>query len=216
MMCCVRETKAWVLGVLIGLAVLLQAGLAHAGPREELVVAGGCFWCVEKDFESVPGVISAVSGFSGGKSTNPTYKSHAGHYEVVKITFDAGKISRDKVLNMFMRSIDPTDPGGQFCDRGSAYKTALFYKGAAQKASAQKAVAEAGKDLGRKIVTKVLPLKGFYAAEAYHQDYYKSSKVVLTRAGPKSKAAAYKFYRKACGRDKKVKALWGSAAPFAG
>lgn len=216
MMCCVREMKAAALVVLIGLALMLQAAMANAGPREELVVAGGCFWCVESDFESVPGVVSVVSGFSGGKSTNPTYKSHAGHYEAVKITFDAGKISRDKVLNMFMRSIDPTDAGGQFCDRGAAYKTALFYKGAEQKASAQKAIADAGRDLGRKIATKVLPLKGFYPAGAYHQDYYKSSAVVLTRAGPKSKASAYKFYRKACGRDKKVKALWGSAAPFAG
>ena len=216
MMCCVREMKAAALVVLIGLAMMLQAVMAHAGPREELVVAGGCFWCVESDFESVPGVIEAVSGFAGGKSKNPTYKNHTGHYEVVKITFDAGKISRDKVLNMFMRSIDPTDAGGQFCDRGPAYKTALFYKGAAQMASAEKAIAEAGRDLGRKIATKVLPLNGFYPAEAYHQDYHKSSKVVLTRAGPKSKASAYKFYRKACGRDKKVKALWGSAAPFAG
>ncbi len=212
---CVREVKTVALMLLIGAALLLQGTVAHAGPREELVVAGGCFWCVESDFESVPGVVSAVSGFSGGKSKNPTYKSHAGHYEAVKITFDAGKISRDKVLSMFMRSIDPTDAGGQFCDRGAAYKTAVFYKGAEQKASAQKAVADAGKDLGRKIVTKVLPLNGFYPAEAYHQDYYKSSKVVLTRAGPKSKASAYKFYRKACGRDAKVKALWGGAAPFA-
>lgn len=216
MMCCVREMKAAALAVLIGLALMLQAGIANAGPREEIVLAGGCFWCVESDFERVPGVLSAVSGFAGGKTTNPTYKNHTGHYEVVKITFDAGKISREEILHKFMRSIDPTDDGGQFCDRGPAYKTALFYDGAAQKAAAEQAIAEAGQDLGRKIVTRVLPLNGFYAAEDYHQDYYKSSALVLTRAGPKSKAEAYKFYRKACGRDKTVKALWGSAAPFAG
>ncbi|MCV2892512.1 peptide-methionine (S)-S-oxide reductase MsrA [Lentibacter sp. XHP0401] len=216
MMCCVREMKAVMLAALIGVALLLQCGVAHAGPREEIVVAGGCFWCVESDFEKVPGVIDAVSGFAGGKSTNPTYKNHTGHYEVVKITFDAGKISRDEILHKFMRSIDPLDAGGQFCDRGPAYKTALFYNGAEQKAAAEKAVSEAGKDLGGKIATKVLPLNGFYPAEAYHQDYYKSSDIVLTRAGPKSKASAYKFYRKACGRDARVKAIWGGAAPFAG
>lgn len=216
MMCCVREMKALILAVLIALVLGMQSGVAKAGPREEIVVAGGCFWCVESDFESVDGVVEAVSGFAGGKSTNPTYKNHTGHYEVVKITFDAGKISRDEILHKFMRSIDPTDDGGQFCDRGPAYKTALFYDGAAQKASAEKAVAEAEQDLGRDVVTKVLPLTGFYPAEDYHQDYYKSSAIVLTRAGPKTRASAYKFYRKACGRDKTVKKLWGSAAPFAG
>ena len=216
MMCCVREMKALMLAVLIALALMMQAIMAEAGPREEIVVAGGCFWCVESDFEGVPGVIAAVSGFAGGKSTNPTYKDHTGHYEVVKITFDAGKISRDEILHKFMRSIDPTDDGGQFCDRGPAYKTALFYNGTDQRVAAEQAVSAAGQDLGRKIVTKILPLSGFYPAEDYHQDYYKSSDIVPTRAGPKSKASAYKFYRKACGRDAKVKALWGGAAPFAG
>ncbi len=216
MMCCVREMKALILAVLIALVLGMQSGVAKAGPREEIVVAGGCFWCVESDFESVDGVIEAVSGFAGGKSTNPTYKDHTGHFEVVKITFDAGRISREEILHKFMRSIDPTDDGGQFCDRGPAYKTALFYDGAAQKAAAEAAVAAAGQDLGRRIVTKVLPLNGFYPAEDYHQDYYKSSAIVLTRAGPKTRASAYKFYRKACGRDARVKELWGRAAPFAG
>ena len=216
MMCCVREMKALMLAVCIALAVVMQAVMAHAGPREEIVVAGGCFWCVESDFEAVPGVIEAVSGFAGGTSTNPTYKDHTGHYEVVKITFDAGMISRDEILHKFMRSIDPTDAGGQFCDRGPAYKTALFHDGAEQKAAAEAAVSAAEADLGRKIVTTILPLNGFYPAEDYHQDYYKSSDLVLTRAGPKTKASAYKFYRKACGRDARVKALWGAAAPFAG
>lgn len=215
-----RDVKPLVLGVLIALALFLSPKGAHAGPTEEIVVAGGCFWCVEADFEKVPGVLSAVSGFSGGSVKNPSYKQvvggGTGHYEVVKISFDAGRVSRDEILRLFFRSIDPTDAGGQFCDRGQSYATAVFYKGAAQKAAAQAAKADAGKALGRKIATKVLPLKAFYPAEAYHQDYYKSSKIVITRAGPKSKASAYKFYRKACGRDKKVKALWGSAAPFAG
>ncbi len=219
MMVRMKDVKPMVLGVLIAVAFMLCAKGADAGPREEIVVAGGCFWCVEADFEKVPGVISAVSGFAGGKVTNPSYKQvvggGTGHYEVVKITFDAGKVSRDEILHKFMRSIDPTDGGGQFCDRGRSYATAVFYKGGQQKAAAEKAVADAGKDLGRKIATKVLPLKAFYPAEAYHQDYYKSSEIVLTRRGPKSKANAYKFYRKACGRDQKVRALWGSAAPFA-
>ena len=192
----VKEMKTAMLAVLIGLGLMLQVCVANAGPRESIVVAGGCFWCVESDFEGVPGVISAVSGFSGGKSKNPTYKSHAGHYEAVKITFDAGKVSREKLLHMFMRSIDPTDAGGQFCDRGSAYKTAVFYSGAGEKAVAKQAVAQAGADLGRKIATKVLPLNGFYPAEAYHQDYYKKN------------PNRYKFYRWKCGRDQRVKAVW--------
>lgn len=212
----IRDMKAGLLAVLMVLALGFGARGAAA---EDLVVAGGCFWCVEADFEKVPGVSAAVSGYAGGSVKNPTYKEvvrgGTGHYEVVKISFDAGKVSREEILHKFFRSVDPTDAGGQFCDRGQSYATAVFYKGAAQKAAVEKAVAEAEAALGRKIVTKILPLKAFYPAEAYHQDYYKSSKVVLTRAGPKSKASAYKFYRKACGRDKRVKALWGSAAAFA-
>ncbi len=212
--------KPIVLTIAIMLGFLAQTDRAHAGKLETAIVAGGCFWCVESDFESVPGVVEVVSGYTGGKTANPTYKQVSkggtGHYEAVRITFDSGKITYDEILHLFLRSIDPLDAGGQFCDRGDSYRTAIFAKGPAQRAAAEKAVAEASAALGRKIVTPVLNASRFYKAEAYHQDYYKGKKIVVTRRGPKTQAAAYKFYRNACGRDARVRQIWGSAAPFAG
>lgn len=202
----------WVL-----IALALGTGAAQAA-TEKAIVAGGCFWCVESDFESVPGVKSVVSGYTGGTTANPTYKQvgkgGTGHYEAVEIAFDPAKISYAKVIELFFRSVDPTDAGGQFCDRGESYRTAIFPLNADQKAAAEAEKAKAAKALGRKIVTPVLNAKPFYKAEDYHQDYYKGSNIVITRAGPKRQSEAYKFYRKSCGRDAKVKALWGGDAPF--
>ena len=205
----------------ISLAVAVFLGLmaqAHLAKAETAVLAGGCFWCVESDFERVPGVSKVVSGFTGGTTANPTYKQvtggNTGHYEAVQITFDPGRVSYDQILHMFLRSVDPTDAGGQFCDRGDSYRTAIFANGAAQQASAKAAIAQAQADLGRNIVTPVVGASRFYRAEAYHQDYYKGTKIVITRRGPKSQANAYQFYRNACGRDARVEALWGSTAPF--
>lgn len=196
--------------------LLVLPGVAHA---EKAVVAGGCFWCVEADFEKVPGVTGVVSGFAGGSVKNPTYEQvtggGTGHYEAVEISFDPGRISYAEILRLFLRSVDPTDAGGQFCDRGDSYRTAIFAKGAAQKAAAEAAKAEAGRALGVKIVTKVLPAGTFWPADDYHQDYYKQSKVILTRFGPKKKSAAYKLYRESCGRDQRVVDLWGAEAAFA-
>lgn len=199
-----------------GLAVMVllaATGNSHAA-TEKAIVAGGCFWCVEADFEKVPGVSSVVSGYTGGASQNPTYKNHDGHYEAVEITFDNSRISYDQIIAMFLRSVDVTDAGGQFCDRGASYRTAIFVSNAAQKAAADAAVAEAGRALGQKIVTPVLQASTFWKAEAYHQDYYKSSEIILTRAGPKQKKNAYTFYRQSCGRDQRVKQLWGNQAAF--
>ncbi len=201
------------------LRLALAASLAFAGAAAEAkpqkaVVAGGCFWCVESNFEGVKGVKDVVSGYTGGSSSNPTYDNHEGHFEAVQITFDDAKISYDEIIAKFLRSTDVVDAGGQFCDRGSAYKSAIFPLNAAQQAVAKAEVTKASAALGQKIVTPVLAAKKFWKAEAYHQDYYKSSEVVLTRRGPKSKASAYKFYRDACGRDARIKQLWGSAAEF--
>ncbi|MGL4308946.1 MAG: peptide-methionine (S)-S-oxide reductase MsrA [Paracoccaceae bacterium] len=190
--------------------------LATAANAEKAVVAGGCFWCVESDFESVPGVSKVVSGYAGGSSSDPTYKNHEGHYEVVEITFDPARISYEELLHLYFRSIDPTDAGGQFCDRGNSYRTAIFYRNDAQKAAAEAAKAEAGKALDTRIATKIVAAGQFWRAEDYHQDYYKGTNIVLTRAGPKKQSNAYKFYRSACGRDARVKQLWGDQAPFAG
>jgi peptide-methionine (S)-S-oxide reductase len=190
------------------------AGAAQAA-TEKAIVAGGCFWCVESDFESVPGVKEVVSGYTGGSLKNPTYENHDGHLEAVEITFDNSVISYETLIAKFLRSIDVTDAGGQFCDRGEAYTTAIFALDAGQKAAAQKAVAEAEAALGQKVVTPVRNAKTFWTAEDYHQDYYKGTDIVLTRAGPKKQSNAYKFYRKACGRDARVKELWGAEAAFA-
>nr|WP_232295739.1 peptide-methionine (S)-S-oxide reductase MsrA [Pseudorhodobacter aquimaris] len=186
---------------------------------EKAIVAGGCFWCVEADFESVDGVKSVVSGYTGGTTDNPTYKQvgrgGTGHYEAVEITFDNAKISYAKILEMFLRSVDPLDAGGQFCDRGEVYRTAIFPLDDRQNATAVTEKAKAEQELGKPIVTPILAAKTFYLAEDYHQDYYKGSNLVLTRGGPKKQSEAYKFYREGCGRDARVKEVWGDAAPFA-
>ena len=197
------------------MVVMMLLPFARAARAEKAVFAGGCFWCVESDFERVPGVRGVVSGYTGGASTAPTYDNHEGHYEAVEINFDPGRISYAQLVRLFLRSVDVTDAGGQFCDRGPAYRTAIFALTAAQKAEAAAAVAEAEAQLGRKVVTPVRNAGRFWIAEDYHQDYYKGSTLVLTRAGPKTQANAYKFYRNACGRDARVKEVWGKDAAFA-
>ena len=216
-----ENARPAILAVAIALGLVVEAHRAHAGTEQELVVAGGCFWCVEADFEKVPGVREVVSGYTGGKVENPSYKQVArggtGHFEAVRIMFDPDRVSREKLLRMFLRSIDPTDAGGQFCDRGSPYRTAIFVDGDRERALAESAIAEAEAQLGRDIVTPVLPEAAFYDAEDYHQDYYKSQEIVLfTRFGPTTRAKSYKKYREGCGRDARVRQLWGNDAPFAG
>ncbi len=216
MTCTFQSAKSALLALTIGVGALMQATTAEARDIEKMVVAGGCFWCVESDFERVSGVINVVSGYTGGTARNPTYKTAkaSGHYEAVEITYDADQISYGQLLSMFFRSIDPTDAGGQFCDRGDVYRTAVFVSNSEEEATARQVRAQAQADLGQQIVTPLISSAPFYDAEAYHQDYYKGSEIVLTRRGPKSKAEAYKFYRNSCGRDQRVKQLWGSAAPF--
>lgn len=214
----IKQIKPAILASLIVLGFAVQSHPVHAAGTETLTVAGGCFWCVESDFERVPGVKEVVSGYTGGKKKNPTYKDvtkgGSGHYEAVQIQFDPAKVTRDQLLHMFFRSVDPTDAGGQFCDRGDSYRTAIFVKNNAENASAKAAKQAAQNALGQKIVTPILQAGQFYDAEAYHQDYYKGSKRVLTRFGAVKQSDAYKRYRKGCGRDARVKQLWGSAAPF--
>lgn len=215
-----RELKAALLAALILIGLCVHGGRAHAAEAESLIVAGGCFWCVESDFEQVRGVIAAESGFTGGTVENPSYKQvtagGTGHYEAVQITFDPAQVTRAQLLHLFLRSVDPTDAGGQFCDRGESYRTAIFVSDPAEKRIAESAIAEAQAALGQEIITPIITAQRFYPAEAYHQDYYKSSEIILTRFGPRTKASAYKLYRDACGRDARVKELWGKDAPFAG
>jgi len=185
---------------------------------DKVVVAGGCFWCVEADFEGLDGVKEAVSGYTGGTTENPSYKEvvqgGTGHYEAVEIEFDPTIISLDKILYIFLRSVDVTDDGGQFCDRGESYRTAIFINSKMQNEEAKAAIAEAEKELNRKIITPIITLKKFYIAEDYHQDYYKGENIIFTRYGPRKQSSAYKLYRKSCRRDDTVKRLWGSSAQF--
>ena len=205
------------LALSLATATTLFVGAERASAAE-IIVAGGCFWCVESDFEKVKGVREAVSGYTGGKKANPTYKQvtggGTGHYEAVKIVYNAGQIDARRLYDLFFRSIDPTDAGGQFCDRGQSYRSAIFVQDAAQKKAAEAAKVAAEAELGRKIVTPILNASTFYKAEDYHQDYYKGTKRVLTRFGAIKQADAYKRYRKACGRDARVKQLWGGNAAF--
>lgn len=215
----INGTKPALLTMAIGAAVLLHGGKAHAQDIRSTVVAGGCFWCVEADFERVDGVVEVVSGFSGGTVPDPSYRQvvsgGTGHLEVVEITYDADILPYDTLLDLFLRSIDPTDAGGQFCDRGPMYATAIFVDTAQERRIAETAIAEAQAELGQSIVTPVRDTAPFYVAEAYHQDYYRSDDLILTRFGPRQKSVAYDLYRNACGRDARVLELWGDAAPFA-
>ncbi|WP_281967204.1 peptide-methionine (S)-S-oxide reductase MsrA [Roseovarius nanhaiticus] len=211
--------KTVLLGGLIAVGFAAQGEPAQAAETRTLTVAGGCFWCVEADFEKVKGVSEVVSGYTGGTTDNPTYKQvtggNTGHYEAVQIMYDPEVVTRPQLLHMFLRSVDPLDAGGQFCDRGDSYRTAIFADGAAAE-DAQQAVAAAEKDLGQDIVTPILPEQTFYEAEDYHQNYYKSDETRFTRFGIKTFAEAYKLYRDACQRDARVRQIWGEAAPFAG
>jgi peptide methionine sulfoxide reductase msrA/msrB len=166
------------------------------------VFAGGCFWCTESDFEKVDGVIKAVSGYTGGRMENPTYKQVSaggtGHIEAVKIVYDPEKISYDQLLDVFWLHVDPTDAGGQFVDRGDQYRSAIFYATEQERQMAEtskKALAASG-HFDRPIVTDILPLGAFYDAEDYHQDYYKKNPL------------RYKWYRSGSGRDRFLEMTW--------
>ncbi|SFD63809.1 peptide-methionine (S)-S-oxide reductase MsrA [Roseivivax sediminis] len=200
------------------LGAVCALGLGSAAGAAEITVAGGCFWCVEADFERVEGVSEVVSGYTGGDLADPTYKQvtagGTGHYEAAEITFDPAKISRRQLYDMFFRSIDPTDAGGQFCDRGDSYRTAIFVDGPEARAEAEAAKRAAQSELGQEIVTPILDAGTFYDAEDYHQDYYKSDERTLTRFGWIDRADAYKRYREGCRRDERVRELWGANAPF--
>lgn len=197
----------------------LAAALSVAAPflpaqAETAVFAGGCFWCVESDLEKLPGVRDVVSGYAGGDTQNPSYKNYerGGHREVVQVDFDETQISYAELTAIFLRTIDVTDSGGQFCDRGYGYSSAIHPLTDAQKKAADREVSKAAKALGRDIVTPVEGAVIFWPAEDYHQEYYKSGKRTLTRFGYVTRAEAYQGYRKACGRDARVKAVWGAEA----
>ena len=168
--------------------------------------AGGCFWCMESDFEKVSGVVEAVSGYTGGQKQNPTYEEVSaggtGHAEAVQVTYDPAKITYKELLDVFWRHVDPTDAGGQFVDRGSQYRTAIFYHDEEQKRIAEDSREQMEKSsrISAPIVTEIVPLTEFYPAEDYHQDYYRHNPL------------RYRFYRLGSGRDQFLKSTWGAEA----
>jgi peptide-methionine (S)-S-oxide reductase len=206
-----RGRRVATLGVL---AVLLAAatGSVLAAPTPpappgmaKATFAGGCFWCMEGPFDLVPGVISTTSGYTGGTVRDPGYElvssGSTGHAESVEVVYDPSKVSYEQLLDVFWHNVDPTDAAGQFCDRGNQYRTAIFFHDDKQKKAAElskKAIEDAGTLKKKRIVTEIVPAGPFYAAEDYHQDYYKKN------------AFRYKFYRLNCGRDQRLKDLWGS------
>ena len=173
------------------------------GNLKTATIAGGCFWCVEADFEKVEGVVEAISGYTGGQLANPTYKEVSaggtGHTEAVQVIYDPQKVSYSKLLDVFWRHVDPTDPDGQFVDRGSQYRSGIFYHDEEQKHLAQESKAAMDKSgrFNRPIATEITMLTTFYRAEDYHQDYYKKNGI------------RYKFYRSGSGRDSYLKKTWG-------
>ena len=165
--------------------------------------AGGCFWCVESDFEKVPGVVNVISGYTGSTNENPTYETYAklGHVEAVQVYYDPSRITYDKLLDVFWRHIDPTDPNGQFVDRGSYYRSVIFYHDEQQRKQAEKSKEALGKSgrFNKPIATDIIKFTRFYEAEAYHQDYYKKNSL------------RYKYYRHGSGRDKFLEKIWGTS-----
>jgi peptide methionine sulfoxide reductase msrA/msrB len=169
--------------------------------------AGGCFWCTESDFEKISGVLKVISGYTGGFKENPTYEEvssgRTGHVEAIQVYYDPSRVSYDQILDVFWRHIDPTDDGGQFADRGSQYRSAVFYHDEEQKALAEKsrdALTRSGK-FAKPVATQILPLTKFYEAEEYHQDYYRKNPL------------RYQFYRSGSGRDAFLKKTWGEDKP---
>jgi peptide-methionine (S)-S-oxide reductase len=175
-------------------------GLAQA------TFAGGCFWCMEQPFDNLPGVLSTTSGYTGGTVVDPTYPQvsdgNTGHAESVQVLYDPKRISYDTLLEAYWNNIDPIDPDGQFCDRGSQYRSAIFYHNDEQQQAAQKSKQNLTQihTLSGPIVTEITAAQPFYAAEDYHQNFYKTHSL------------KYQFYRRACGRDRRLAKLWGGAA----
>ena len=194
---------------LAALAALLfhPAGPSAAPPAPKLaaaIFAGGCFWCTEADFDKIPGVVSTTSGYSGGRLANPTYEQvsagGSGHIEVVKVVYDPARVSYQALVARFFRTVDPLDGGGQFCDRGSQYRTAIFVANPAERRVAEAIKGRASALLRKPVATSILPAAPFYPAETYHQDYYKKNPV------------PYRYYRYRCGRDARLTAVWGKSA----
>jgi len=181
-------------------ATALLALISISAHADKAVFAGGCFWCMESDFQDVDGVTDVISGFTGGELENPTYKgNHKGHYEAIEITYDPAVISYQQLLDLYWPNVDPFDGGGQFCDRGPSYLSAIFVLDDEQRALAEASHARVVERFeGQEVVTPVLEATQFWPVEENHQDYYKKNSI------------RYKYYRYSCGRDKRLDMIWGA------
>jgi peptide-methionine (S)-S-oxide reductase len=191
---------------IVGGAAFIAAAAVARAETATAIFAGGCFWCMEKPFDVIDGVKSTTSGYIGGRVSNPTYEQVSegttGHAEAVKVEYDPQKVSYDTLLYVFWRNVDPLTPNAQFCDRGTQYRSAIFPVDEAQTAAAEasKAALESAKRFDKPIVTEIAKAGTFYPAEAYHQNYYRTN------------AVRYEFYRFNCGRDARLKQVWGDEA----
>ena len=170
---------------------------------EEVILAGGCFWCLEHDLESLDGINSVKSGYSGGDLQNPTYENHAGHQEVVLVDYDSKSVNLPEILRLYLRNVDPLDGEGQFCDRGDSYRPVIFFNDSKEENEAKSALLNASRELGvplDKISVELKSKNKFWLAEKYHQNFADRNEL------------RYKFYRFSCGRDQKLENLWGDKA----
>ena len=195
-----------VLLMLSGLLGIPQGSHANDGLQQaKATFAGGCFWCMEEAFEKIEGVVSAVSGYTGGQVENPTYEQVSaggtGHTESIEVIFDPNKVTYKQLLDVFWRNVDPTTPNAQFCDHGKQYRTAIFYHDENQKQLIEesKERIETSKTFPESIVTEIAPASAFYSAEEYHQDFYTKNPI------------RYKYYKWNCGRTKRLEQLWGKS-----
>ncbi len=190
----------------VGVSAQQEASTAPVNGQAVATFAGGCFWCMEPPFDKLDGVLATTSGYTGGRKLDPTYEEVSaggtGHFEAVQVTYDPAKVSYDRLLEVFWRNVDPLDGGGQFCDRGEQYRTAIFVHGEEQRRLAEqsKQALVDSKRLDGPIVTEIVAAGPFYPAEEYHQDYYEKNPL------------RYKFYRWNCGRDQRLTQVWGEQA----
>jgi len=199
--------KTFIFGMIALPLFLVAAGTVHAAAKvEKGTFAGGCFWCMEHPFDALPGVLSVTAGYTGGQKKHPTYQEVSaggtGHAESVQIVYDPSRITYRKLLDVFWHNIDPTTKDRQFCDGGHQYRSAIFYHTEEQKREAleSKEALEKNKPFAGPVVTEIVPAGDFYPAEEYHQHYYKKNPI------------RYWYYRNGCGRDQRLKELWGAAA----
>ncbi len=199
----VMGLKRWIASLLLCFSLLggMPSG-AYGQTLAKATFAGGCFWCMEKPFDTLPGVVSTTSGYTGGQTANPSYRQvssgKTGHAESMQVVYDPAQVSYEKLLDVFWHNVDPLDAGGQFCDRGTQYRSSIFFSDEPQRKLAEESKQGLEKSGIQPIATQIVSASEFYPAEDYHQNYYETN------------ALKYRFYRFACGRDQRLAEVWGA------